>query len=355
VPVLMATLGKAIGTFGAFVAGSDALIETLVQRARTYIYYDRVAAGRSAATREALAIAATEEWRRERLREPRRANFAPARERTRARACMPSSSPIQPLVLGTRRRRSGQRVVVRGRRLGAGDPPAHGAAGTSRLRITFSAAHAASDVDSPARRARRSWLVVTRADEPARRRARPWRDLVLLHGWALHGETWGPWLEELGRTPRLHVVDLPGHGLSPWPDVRLRSCRPREAVARCVPADAALLGWSLGGMVALEIARCAARNVPGSYSSRPRPSSSPTAPGRTACRRAARRSSADACATTTTGRSRTSSRCRRAATSARLETLRTCVARWRGRPAPPSRRSTRARNPATCGPARRRR
>jgi len=80
-------------------------------------------------------------------------------------------------------------------------------------------------------------------------------DLVLLHGWALHGGMWGPWLTELAGYARLHLVDLPGHGHSPWsgdlkglPDLA-RAVRPH------VPGGATLLGWSLGGMIALELAR----------------------------------------------------------------------------------------------------
>ncbi len=46
VPILIGTLGKAFGTFGAFVAGDTALIEYIIQRARTYIYTTRIAAGR---------------------------------------------------------------------------------------------------------------------------------------------------------------------------------------------------------------------------------------------------------------------------------------------------------------------
>ena len=42
-------------------------------------------------------------------------------------------------------------------------------------------------------------------------------DLVLLHGWALHGGMWGPWLDHLATHRRLHVIDLPGHGHSAWP------------------------------------------------------------------------------------------------------------------------------------------
>ena len=80
-------------------------------------------------------------------------------------------------------------------------------------------------------------------------------DLVLLHGWALHGGMWGPWLTELALNARLHLVDLPGHGYSPWSaDLRGLPALARE-VARHVPRGASLLGWSLGGMIALELAR----------------------------------------------------------------------------------------------------
>jgi len=80
-------------------------------------------------------------------------------------------------------------------------------------------------------------------------------DLVLLHGWALHGGMWGPWLDRLAGQARLHVVDLPGHGHSPWS----ADVTDLGGLARCVlplvPHGAAVLGWSLGGMVALELAR----------------------------------------------------------------------------------------------------
>jgi len=89
------------------------------------------------------------------------------------------------------------------------------------------------------------------------------RDLVLLHGWALHGETWGPWLEQLEPHARLHIVDLPGHGLSPWPDGAAELSGLATTVAGHVPKHALLLGWSLGGMVALEVARLRGAGVPG--------------------------------------------------------------------------------------------
>ncbi|HVN41839.1 MAG TPA: pimeloyl-ACP methyl ester esterase BioH [Steroidobacteraceae bacterium] len=80
-------------------------------------------------------------------------------------------------------------------------------------------------------------------------------DLVLLHGWSLHGGMWGPWIEALAQHARLHVVDLPGHGRSPWP----QGVHDLGGLAQCVrpsiPDGAVVLGWSLGGMVALELAR----------------------------------------------------------------------------------------------------
>ena len=80
-------------------------------------------------------------------------------------------------------------------------------------------------------------------------------DVVLLHGWALHGGMWGPWLEPLAERARLHFVDLPGHGRSPWPEGAASLRDLANAVSPHVPAGAAVLGWSLGGMVALELAR----------------------------------------------------------------------------------------------------
>ncbi|MBP6107950.1 MAG: pimeloyl-ACP methyl ester esterase BioH [Steroidobacteraceae bacterium] len=80
-------------------------------------------------------------------------------------------------------------------------------------------------------------------------------DLVLLHGWALHGGMWGPWIDELARRARLHLIDLPGHGRSRWPEGASTLRDLARAVSPHVPQGAAVLGWSLGGMVALELAR----------------------------------------------------------------------------------------------------
>ncbi len=80
-------------------------------------------------------------------------------------------------------------------------------------------------------------------------------DLVMLHGWALHSGMWGPWLDDLAAVARLHLVDLPGHGRSRWPDGIHDLDGFSRAVFPFVPRGAALFGWSLGGMIAMALAR----------------------------------------------------------------------------------------------------
>ena len=78
-------------------------------------------------------------------------------------------------------------------------------------------------------------------------------DLVMIHGWGLHGGIWETLLPQLAPHFRVTVVDLPGHGYSTWQG---QAGLPAfaEAVLDCVPPRAAWLGWSLGGLVALEAA-----------------------------------------------------------------------------------------------------
>ena len=78
-------------------------------------------------------------------------------------------------------------------------------------------------------------------------------DLVLIHGWGLHGGIWETLLPLLEPHFRVTVVDLPGHGYSEWRD---NAGLPAfaEAVLASVPERAAWLGWSLGGQVALQAA-----------------------------------------------------------------------------------------------------
>lgn len=147
VPVLVGTLGKALGSAGAFVAGDELLIEALTQFARPYIYTTAQPPGVACATLRALDIIEHEPERRSRLQE----TIAYWRRQAECLdlPLMPSYTPIQPLLLG-----DGQRVMrwsralrERGFLVGAIREPTvpHGQA---RLRITLSAAHACEDIDA---------------------------------------------------------------------------------------------------------------------------------------------------------------------------------------------------------------
>lgn len=85
--------------------------------------------------------------------------------------------------------------------------------------------------------------------------------LVLLHGWAMHGGVFAPLVARLRDRHTLHIVDLPGHGLSRDVDVPLTLAACVEAVAAVVPR-APWCGWSLGGLVALQAAATMPRQMP---------------------------------------------------------------------------------------------
>ncbi len=146
VPVLVGTLGKAVGTFGAFVAGSDALVELFVQRARTYIYTTALPPAVAAATRTALAIVGAEGWRREQLA-AHVARFR-AGARSLGLTLLDSRTPIQPVVLGepAAALAASDALRARGLLVAAIRPPTV-PVGSARLRITLSAAHTTADVD----------------------------------------------------------------------------------------------------------------------------------------------------------------------------------------------------------------
>jgi 8-amino-7-oxononanoate synthase len=145
-PILMGTLGKAAGSFGAFIAGSEALVETLIQFARPYIYTTAMPPAVAAATRASLRLIQTEYWRREHL------GKLIAHFRTGAQALklqlMDSFSPIQPIVIGDQARALliSQKLAERGILIIAIRPPTV-PVGSSRLRITFSAQHSIAHVD----------------------------------------------------------------------------------------------------------------------------------------------------------------------------------------------------------------
>jgi 8-amino-7-oxononanoate synthase len=144
--VYMATLGKAAGVCGAFVAGSTTLIDWLRQRARTYVFTTANPPMLAMALLASVDLIEREEWRRERLR----------MLITRLRSALgdlpwrllPSHTPIQPLVVGDNG--TAMSLMAKLREQGIWVPairPPTVPAGTARLRISLSAAHSAEDVD----------------------------------------------------------------------------------------------------------------------------------------------------------------------------------------------------------------
>lgn len=140
VPVLMATLGKALGTYGAFVAGSNALIESLIQFARPYIYTTAIPPALAAATLASLHILQQEPERRAHL------NALIKHFRDLAAhfelPLMASNTAIQPLLVGSDQKALQLAEFLKERHfwVSAIRPPTV-PEGTARLRITLSAAH----------------------------------------------------------------------------------------------------------------------------------------------------------------------------------------------------------------------
>lgn len=145
-PILMGTLGKGLGAFGAFVAGSEALIETLIQQARSYVYTTAPPPAVAEATRTSLRIARQESWRRERLLQ------LVSRFRMRVSELglplMDSETPIQPVLAGSARQALAwsRQLEEQGILVSAIRPPTV-PEGSARLRITFSANHTERHLD----------------------------------------------------------------------------------------------------------------------------------------------------------------------------------------------------------------
>lgn len=146
VPILVGTLGKALGSFGAFVAGASELIEYLVQQARTYLYTTALPPAVATATLAALALARRESWRRALLDERIRRFRAGARQLGLPLA--ESATPIQPILVGDNRLalEVSARLRAAGFWVGAIRPPTV-PVGTARLRVTLTAAHGDVQVD----------------------------------------------------------------------------------------------------------------------------------------------------------------------------------------------------------------
>ena len=146
VPVLIGTLGKAVGTSGAFVAGPEWLTEYLIQKARTYIYTTAMPPAVAAATCASLDRIEADDARREHL------NQLIARFRAGAEnlgyELMPSQTPIQPIMIGDNHAALAlsQALEEQGMLVTAIRPPTV-PVGQARLRVTLSAAHTTEQVD----------------------------------------------------------------------------------------------------------------------------------------------------------------------------------------------------------------
>ena len=144
--VRMATFGKALGTFGAFIAGSETLIEHLIQTARTYIYTTAMPPAIAEATRTSLKLLDSESWRREKLMELV-AYFKKGADELDL-PIINSITPIQPLVVGSADKvvQLSSMLLDNGIHIAAIRPPSV-PAGTSRLRITITATHEIEHID----------------------------------------------------------------------------------------------------------------------------------------------------------------------------------------------------------------
>ena len=144
--IYMATLGKAAGVSGAFIAGEAEVVETLVQRARAYVYTTATPPLLAHALLESLELVRREEWRRDRLRElvrQLRASLQLARWRLE-----PSGTAIQPLIIGANAEAVAvAEALARGGLLVPAIRPPTVPVGTARLRISLSAAHVPDDVE----------------------------------------------------------------------------------------------------------------------------------------------------------------------------------------------------------------
>ncbi len=147
IDILVGTLGKGLGSFGAFVAGSRLLRELLVNEARSFIFSCALAPGPVASARAALTLVGREPWRRERLQgNARRLRDALA---SHGISTAPSTTHIVPVVIGesARTMRVCERLLERGfYTQGIRYPSVP--EGSARLRITLMASHGDAEIDA---------------------------------------------------------------------------------------------------------------------------------------------------------------------------------------------------------------
>ncbi|OIQ94263.1 8-amino-7-oxononanoate synthase [mine drainage metagenome] len=147
--IYMATLGKAAGVAGAFVAGEASTVEWIMQRARSYIFATAAPALIAEALRASVKVIAEESWRREHLQAlVTRLREGCARALPAGWRLVPSTTPIQPIVIGDNATTLAAMAALwqQGLWVPAIRPPTV-PEGTARLRVSLSAAHSLDDVD----------------------------------------------------------------------------------------------------------------------------------------------------------------------------------------------------------------
>lgn len=91
------------------------------------------------------------------------------------------------------------------------------------------------------------------------------RDVILIHGWGLHGGVWQDVADELSKYHRIHLIDLPGHGFSGFGQNDFSLDYVTKLIALTLQPllnnEAVCIGWSLGGTLACNLALCAPHMV----------------------------------------------------------------------------------------------
>ena len=144
--LLMGTLSKACGSFGAFIAGDAVYIDSLIQQARSYIYTTALPSPVVAASIKAIELIQTESWRREKINDNIRYFRQQAQQHSIPLA--DSTTPIQPIIIGDNQATLdiSQNLFQQGFMVVAIRPPTV-AVGEARLRITLMTDHTEDDID----------------------------------------------------------------------------------------------------------------------------------------------------------------------------------------------------------------
>ena len=147
VPLQLATLGKALGSYGAVLCGDAALIQHISETARPYIYTTALPPAQAAAALAAVKLARREQWRRDRLQESI-AHFRAGAQKL-GLPLLPSDTPIQPLVCGDDRNATAMSAALEqaGFWVAAIRPPTV-PEGSARLRITLTTGHDRLQIDA---------------------------------------------------------------------------------------------------------------------------------------------------------------------------------------------------------------